>query len=131
MYSLYFDGASRGNPGLAGYGAVLYDSEGKIVDECYNRLSGICTNNQAEYAGLLNGLKMVLRNNINQIDVYGDSNLIIQQMNRKWKVKSNSILLYYEACREISEEFDCINFQHVKRNLNKHADMLANKALDK
>jgi ribonuclease HI len=130
MYSLYFDGASRGNPGLAGYGAVLYDADGKIIDECYSRLSGICTNNQAEYAGLLNGLKMVRRNNVNKLEVYGDSNLIIQQLNRKWKVKSEGLLLYYDACKDISDDFDYITFHHVKRNLNKHADMLANRALD-
>lgn len=130
MYRLFFDGASRGNPGLAGYGAVIFTENWKIVDECYSKMSCISTNNQAEYAGLLNGLKMVLRNNIQNIDVYGDSKLIIEQMNNRWKVKNEGLKLYYDVCKDICSELSHVTFSHVKRDLNKHADMLANKALD-
>lgn len=130
MYSLYFDGACRGNPGTGGYGAVLYDENNEIIDTCYSRLLHTCTNNQAEYAGLLNGLRMVVRNNIDSVNVYGDSKLIVEQLNGRWKVKSDALRVYYDACKEVISNMDIITFTHVKRNLNKYADMLANRALD-
>ena len=130
MYSLYFDGASRGNPGDASYGAVLYNSKCEIVDECYGKLTGKSTNNQAEYAAILNGLKMAKRNNVTQLEIYGDSKLIIEQMCKRWKVKNEGLRLYYDVCEDLVREFENVSFIHVKRNLNTYADMLANKALD-
>jgi len=79
MHSLYFDGASRGNPGPAGAGGVIYDAQQKIVDTYAINL-GETTNNVAEYGGLLAGLNRCCELNIKELKVYGDSNLVINQV---------------------------------------------------
>jgi len=128
---MYFDGASRGNPGPSSFGGVIYDEDDheSIV---YKKKLGIETNNFAEYSGLLAGLNVCIKYNIRKINVFGDSKLAIEQVNGNWKVKSANIKPLYEAIRRLltRENFDKITFQHVRRNFNKRADELANLALD-
>ncbi len=131
MHSMYFDGASRGNPGPASFGGVIYD-EDKHEMINYKKKIGVETNNFAEYSGLLAGLKVCIQYNIRKINVFGDSKLAVEQVNGNWKVKSENIKPLYEEIISLvtRENFDKITFQHVKRNLNKRADELANLALD-
>ena len=132
MFSLYFDGASRGNPGPSSLGGVIYDSseEEKIN---YKKAIGIATNNYAEYQALLVGIKVCIKYDIKEVNVYGDSKLVIEQVKGNWKVKSDNLKpMHTEITKFITPEFfKKITFNHVRRNLNKRADELANIALDK
>jgi len=131
MFSLYFDGASRGNPGPSSLGGVIYDSsnEEKIN---YKKVIGIATNNYAEYQALLAGIKICIKYKIKELNVYGDSKLVIEQVKGNWKVKSETLKpIYLEIKKCITQEFfKKITFNHVRRHLNKRADELANLALD-
>jgi ribonuclease HI len=131
MFSLYFDGASRGNPGPSSLGGVIYDSseEEKIN---YKKAIGIATNNYAEYQALLVGIKVCIKYDIKEVNVYGDSKLVIEQVKGNWKVKSDNLKpMHTEITKFITPEFfKKITFNHVRRNLNKRADELANIALD-
>ena len=129
MYSLYFDGASRKNPGPASFGGVIYNESGEEVDTYYNFI-GIATNNVAEYCGLLAGLHRARELNIKELKVFGDSNLIIQQVTGKWKVKNDNLRAIYNQIKQVEPFFTVITYQHVYRKDNKRADQLANIALD-
>ena len=131
MHSLYFDGASRGNPGPASFGGAIYDEDGH-EEINYKKKIGIETNNYAEYSGLLAGLKVCIEYCIRSVTVYGDSKLVIEQLKGNWKVKSENIKPLYNEIKKLltPEYFDKIRFQHVRRHLNKRADELANLALD-
>ena len=130
MYKLYFDGASRNNPGLSGYGCVILDDNNKECFIYYDKFNSPQTNNYAEYYGLYKGLQLAIKNNIKNIQVYGDSNLVIQQMNKKWKMKSDNLREIFDKCQELLYRFDSIVFTHILRKFNKRADELANMAID-
>jgi len=129
MYSLYFDGASRKNPGPASFGGVIYKESGEEFDTYY-KFIGTATNNVAEYCGLLAGLHRARDLNIKELKVFGDSNLIIQQVTGKWKVKNDTLRAIYNQIKEVEPFFTVITYQHVYRKDNKRADQLANLALD-
>ena len=129
MYSLYFDGASRKNPGPASFGGVIYNESGEEFDTYY-KFIGTATNNVAEYCGLLAGLHRARDLNIKELKVFGDSNLIIQQVTGKWKVKNDNLRAIYNQIKEVEPFFTVITYQHVYRKDNKRADQLANIALD-
>jgi ribonuclease HI len=130
MHKLYFDGASRGNPGLASYGGVIYDGNNaeKLTYCC--KFEHPQTNNYAEYYGILRGMELALENDITELEVYGDSSLVINQLNGLWKVKSPNIEPLYKTCLILKKKFIAIRFNHVLRKFNKRADEMANKALD-
>ncbi len=125
---LFFDGACRGNPGPASYGAVIYQHSKEIATT--SNFIGNATNNIAEYNGLYYGLLKCIELNINNIHVYGDSLLVINQMLGKWKVKSNNLITIYQKIQSLLPKFISIHFHHIPRNKNKRADQLANLALD-
>ncbi len=129
MYSLYFDGASRKNPGPASFGGVIYNESGEEFDTYY-KFIGTATNNVAEYCGLLAGLHRARDLNIKELKVFGDSNLIIQQVTGKWKVKNDNLRAIYNQIKQVEPFFTVISYQHVYRKDNKRADQLANIALD-
>lgn len=124
MYSLYFDGCSKGNPGKAGAGFVLYCGELEIATG--SKYLGKQTNNVAEYSGLILGLQKAVEMGIEELNVYGDSMLVIKQMSGKFKVNSPSIKPYYEKAKEIKIN---ATFAHIYREKNAKADELANQAL--
>ena len=127
-YKLFFDGASKGNPGLAGAGAVIYNDEKEIWHG--NKFIGEkATNNQAEYSGLIIGLNKAIELNIKSLSVNGDSLLIINQMTGKYKCNSENLLPFYITAKDLSKKFDNIQFQHIYRNFNKRADELSNIAI--
>jgi ribonuclease HI len=128
-YTLFFDGCSKGNPGNAGAGAVIYKNDIEI----YNLSKYVGknkTNNIAEYTGLIIGLTEAVNQNIKQLDVRGDSELIIKQMNNEYKVKSTNIIQLHKNAKKLTKSFDEITFSHVYRNDNIRADELANNALN-
>jgi ribonuclease HI len=128
QYILRFDGCSKGNPGLSGAGAVIYNNNneiwGKSVFVGKNH-----TNNQAEYTGLIIGLEEAINMGINSLTVEGDSMLVIKQMNNEYKVKSNNLIELHNKAKELAEKFTNITFSHIYRNNNKRADELSNIAL--
>jgi ribonuclease HI len=128
MHILFFDGCSKGNPGMCGCGAVLYDDEGEKWQG--NHYLGHNTNNVSEYYGLIMGLTQVVAMGIKELTVKGDSLLIINQMKGYYKVKSKRLIPYYNQAKKLEEKIEKIHFIHVKRNENKRADELANLAVN-
>jgi ribonuclease HI len=127
-YKLFFDGASKGNPGLAGAGAVIYDQEEEIWHD-HKFIGEKVTNNEAEYCGLIIGLNKAIELNIKSLLVNGDSLLIINQMRGTYKCNSSNLLPFYNSAKELSTKFDSIQFQHIYRIFNKRADELSNIAI--
>jgi ribonuclease HI len=127
---LYFDGGSRGNPGIGGAGAVLYSNSREIASvsvEIYEK----ATNNQAEYIGLISGLELAHEHGYDDVDVYGDSMLVIKQVGGEWKCKNQTLrILRDESISIIEKNFSNVKLHHVYRSQNKRADELANIAMD-
>lgn len=140
MYSLYFDGVSKGNPGPASFGGVIYDENKKEI-LIYNKAIGIYTNNVAEYMGVYMGILLCIENGIKKVNIYGDSKLVVEQLNGNWKIKNDNIRAIYDKIQNVlypkddffkkGHVFDYITFNHIRRNFNKRADELANIALNK
>ena len=128
-YTLYFDGCSKGNPGRAGAGAVIYDSAMIEIWSSAEFVGTNSTNNEAEYTGLLIGLRKAVEMGITHLLVRGDSQLIVRQMNKEYKVKSASLKPMYLEAVELSKLIDQITYQHVYREYNKRADELSNLGL--
>jgi len=130
---LQFDGACRGNPSnILGLGYIIKNSNKTetIEDGSYRFPTSSGTNNEAEYYALIKGLKLALDCNIKSIIVEGDSNLIINQMMGKYQVKAENLIPLYNSAKILDEQFDHIEYRHIRREFNKEADKLANKALD-
>ena len=128
-YKLFFDGCSKGNPGLAGAGAVIYNGEGTEVWSGYTFVGTNATNNQAEYTGLILVLNKALELNIDSLFVAGDSQLVIYQMTGKYKCKSPNLMELHNQTKNLTTKFTNLQFTHVLRHLNKRADELSNEAL--
>lgn len=128
-YILYFDGCSKGNPGLGGAGAVLY-KDGEEIWGSSQLVGEKVTNNVAEYSGLIMGLKEVYTRQIKNIIVRGDSQLVIKQMKGEYKVKSSNLVECYQQAKLLEKHVGNIVFEHVYRDKNKRADELSNMALD-
>ena len=124
------DGGSRGNPGPAGYGAVVEDAKGRVVAEL-SQFVGIQTNNFAEYSGLLGVLKWAVEHNTKHLTVISDSELMVKQMQGKYKVASPILRPLFEEARKLSRQIAKFEMRHTLRGGNKHADRLANEAMDK
>jgi len=127
-YTMFFDGCSKGNPGIAGAGAVLYKNSAEIWAKSLF-VGEKETNNVAEYNGLILGLEEAIRQNINNIEVKGDSELVIKQMRGEYKVKSPNMLPLYQKAKALERKFDKITFFHVYRSENSRADELSNQGL--
>src|ERR1700678_1584408 len=123
------DGASRGNPGPASYAVVLRDASGKIVLELAKRL-GRETNNVAEYYALLAALDYATSRNISALRIRSDSELLVRQMQGRYKVKSADLKPLYERAAKIAKQIPYFTIEHVRREYNTDADALANVALD-
>ncbi len=129
-YSLYFDGASKGNPGKSGSAAVLYEGAKEIAN-VGKYIGPRKTNNEAEYMGLIFGLILCIQLRIKHIKVYGDSQLVIKQMRGEYAVKNERLKKLYEDVQKLLPEFESISFEHVRREKNARADQLANEAVAK
>lgn len=129
---VYFDGASRGNPGQAGVGVVVMDDD-NIIAKSYGYV-GKKTNNQAEYLAVILALDLISDNpavKTNKIRLIGDSQLVIKQLKGEYKVKNPKLKELY---RQIKKKIESLGmeaeYEHVKREKNKLADALANRAVD-
>ena len=130
QWKLQFDGGSRGNPGVGGAGAVLYKNNHEEWSKTFY-LGDNVTNNQAEYKGLIGGLKHVSTLDLPNLLVEGDSNLVINQVSGTWRVKNDGLKILHDEVHEYLNKIKDIRFQHIPRNENKRADQLANEAMDR
>lgn len=125
----WVDGASRGNPGLAGYGALLKLEGGETVE--ISGFLGTATNNVAEYSGLLDALKTALEEGASEIEVVSDSLLLVNQMLGTYKVKHPNLQPLFREARFLASRFRSFSIRHTLRAGNKEADRLANIAVDR
>ena len=125
------DGGSRGNPGPAGYGAVVMDASTRAVLAERSDGIGIETNNVAEYRGLIAGLEAALELGATAVAVRMDSKLVIEQMKGVWQVKNEGLRPLARRANELRRQFPAISFEWIPREKNKHADRLANEAMDR
>ena len=124
------DGGSRGNPGPAGFGAVIEDGQGRVVARLSEFL-GVQTNNYAEYAGLLSCLKWALENGHKRLKVVSDSELMVKQMKGQYKVASPGLKPLWEEAKSLAKKLEKFEMGHTLRGGNKEADRLANEAMDR
>ena len=123
------DGASRGNPGPASYAVVLRDPAGKIVLELGKNI-GRETNNVAEYYALLAALDSAASRGIRALRIRSDSELLVRQMQGRYKVKSADLKPLHERASKLARQFEYFAIEHVPRESNREADAIANLALD-
>lgn len=122
---LKFDGASKGNPGPAGAGAVLYAEDGSLVCRLREGV-GIATNNVAEYRGVILGLKYALKKGFGHIRVLGDSKLVCMQIQGLWKIKNQNMADLCKVAKEFKDKFLSFQIDHIDREFNAEADVQAN-----
>ena len=123
------DGGSRGNPGPASYGVVIRDPRGEVVARL-KKYIGRTTNNVAEYYGLIAALDYAQSNSIKALRVESDSELLVKQMQGQYKVKSADLKPLYERAKKMSQALPAFRIDHVYREQNREADLLANEAMD-
>lgn len=124
------DGGSRGNPGPAGYGSVVWSADhGAVLAESKEAI-GRATNNVAEYRGLIAGLSEAASLGATEVDVLMDSKLVVEQMSGRWKVKHPDIAPLHQQATALTARFDRVTYQWIPRAENSHADRLANEAMD-
>lgn len=126
---LYTDGGSRGNPGPAGIGVVILDSNKKKLKEI-NKYIGEATNNIAEYSAVIYGLEEASALGADEIVLYVDSELVAKQMNGEYRVKDDGIKPLFEKAVKVLKSFKSFEIEHIERSKNKEADKLVNKAIN-
>lgn len=127
---IFTDGGARGNPGPAACAAIIKDGYGRVLKKAA-RFLGHCTNNQAEYQGVLLGLEEARKLKIQTVDFFLDSELVVNQLSRNFKVKDLSLQSLFVKIWNLSLSFKKIRYQHITRELNREADRLVNLELDR
>jgi ribonuclease HI len=123
------DGGARGNPGPAAIGAVVQDANGEVLEEHGERI-GIATNNVAEYRALLLGIARAAELGATELELVGDSELIVRQVKGEYKVKDATMRELHGEVKRALRPFDSWSIRHVRRELNTEADRLVNAVLD-
>lgn len=126
----YADGASRGNPGPAAYGAVLCDEHGHELDAWGNAI-GRATNNVAEYLGALAAVEAALERGATELELRLDSELIVRQLEGRYRVRNRTLKPLFEQLSGLIDQLETFRPVHVRREFNRRADALANEALDR
>ncbi|OGJ37477.1 MAG: hypothetical protein A2383_00435 [Candidatus Pacebacteria bacterium RIFOXYB1_FULL_39_46] len=131
--TIHTDGGSRGNPGISGGGAVVFQDDREI--HSMSASFGIKTNNEAEYLAVIMALKWLKKfsqkQSIKQVKFFLDSKLVTEQLNKAWKIKEPRLRTLAHNCWEIIETLPySVIFSHVRREKNAEADLLANQAMD-
>ncbi len=127
---LYTDGAARGNPGPAAIAVVLLDTRGGEI-EAFGEYIGEATNNEAEYRALLRGLRLAITHQAEALEIRTDSELLARQLNGDYRVRAQNLKpLHGQAQREL-KRLARVSIRHIPREQNRHADRLANQALDR
>ena len=124
----YFDGASRGNPGHAGAGACILDDGREVIWECSEYL-GSRTNNEAEYKALIYLLKEAKARGLREIEIRGDSKLVVCQVRREWKINLPHLRELASEAWRLMEDMN-VELAWIPRSENSMADVLSNKAID-
>ncbi|WP_245974870.1 bifunctional RNase H/acid phosphatase [Corynebacterium alimapuense] len=127
---IYTDGGSRGNPGIAGSGTVVYSTEGETLAEIAYVVGKKATNNVAEYHGMLRGLEAARDLGARELEIRMDSKLVVEQMSGRWKIKHPDMQALALKARDLIKSFDQVTFTWVPRAKNKVADHLSNVAMD-
>lgn len=127
---IYTDGGARGNPGPAGIGVVIYDAARQEVATVSKHL-GVATNNQAEYRAVIAALEKARAIGGQELEFYLDSELVVKQLKREYKVKNKDLAPLFLTIHNLSLSFRKISYTHVPRERNKEADRLANEAMDR
>ncbi len=122
METIFFDGAADPNPGKAAFGFSHMKGNVEVYFSC--GYIGVTTNNVAEYTALLKALEYLKFHNIKNVDIYGDSLLVVNQINGKWKVKSLNLQNYQKSCKNIIDEVNA-KIHWIPRNQNERADYLS------
>jgi ribonuclease HI len=130
VFTAEVDGASRGNPGPASYAVIIHRPDGSVVYQLGKYL-GRATNNVAEYFALITALDYCATSNISRLRVRSDSELLVRQMQGRYKVKSESLKPLHERAIRQSKGLAYFAIEHIPRELNSEADALANVALDR
>jgi len=132
--TLHTDGGARGNPGPAGIGAVLKISSSSAdkgeEQLLFKKYIGSNTNNQAEYMALLLGLEEAHKAGVTEIECYLDSELVVKQLKREYKVKDGGLAILFVKVWNKMNDFKKVSFHHIRREQNTLADKLVNEALD-
>ena len=126
---IYTDGAARGNPGPAGAGAVARDESGVVVDEAC-RFLGRATNNVAEYSALILALERAGELGARELEIRADSELVVRQMKGEYKIRNDKLRELAQQVARLARGFDEVRYVHVRREQNRAADRLANRAID-
>src|SRR3972149_2795219 len=126
---IYVDGASRGNPGASGAGALIKDARGKTIKKLRKRL-GVATNNVAEYSALVMALREAKAMGASSVHVFADSELLVKQIKGVYRVKSDNLKALYSEAIGLIDFFDEFSVSHIDREKNSEADRLANEAID-
>lgn len=127
---IYTDGGARGNPGPAGIGAAFYNEKKELLAEVSEYL-GVATNNQAEYQAVIAALEKAKTMKAEDLDFYLDSELVVKQLKREYKVKNKDLAPLFLKVYNLSLNFKKISFTHIPREQNSAADALANLAMDR
>jgi ribonuclease HI len=127
--AIYIDGASRGNPGPAGVGVVIFGPEGETLMEEHLYI-GEATNNVAEYRALLHALQKAREMGATRIQVFTDSELLFRQMEGLYRVRNSKLVALFQGAISLSKDFQRFKLRHIRRSENKRADLLANLAVD-
>ncbi len=126
---IHIDGGSRGNPGDAGFGVHVTTPEGAPVAGLYGYL-GRATNNVAEYQALIHALRYAAKRGAKRVRIYSDSELVVRQVNGVYKVKHPAMVPLHRQAMALLQQFEGARVSHVRREQNREADRLANRALD-
>lgn len=129
-FTLYCDGASRGNPGPAALGAVLYDPAARVVAELSEAI-GVATNNVAEYRALVAGLQHAVDLGVERLLIRLDSQLLVRQITGEYRVKAPGLRPWHRKVAELMSRIRSVHIEHIPREENTAADGLANAALDR
>ena len=125
----YTDGASRGNPGQAGIGVAIYNEKNEKL-KSISQYIGEATNNVAEYKALISALQASQELGAEEIEVFTDSELMVKQIKGEYRVKNEGLKPLFNEAKELIKTFTTVKVTHVRRELNKEADKLANIAID-
>ena len=128
--TIYTDGASRGNPGPAGIGAVIYDDGGREAHTVSRRI-GRATNNEAEYQAAIAGLEAALALGARQVELRMDSELVVRQLDARYKVRNPRLARLFGRVKDLQWRFESFRAMSIPREQNRRADQLANQALDR
>ncbi|XXG59012.1 hypothetical protein AAC387_Pa04g1174 [Persea americana] len=130
-WNMYFDGATRTNERgklISGIGILFVSPDKYMIPHAFSLLEP-CSNNAAEYQALIIGLELALESGITILEVFGDSQLIVNQMNQKYKIKKPDMLPYYNKAQSLRQKFDICHITHIRRGENIRADALAGLAV--